>query len=64
MLDYLNNLRIEHMCNILKMPIEKCLFPTDYLESNSTSSIFWRITKYLNHKDIRRKVKMLSHLHR
>lgn len=64
MLDYLNNLRIEHLSNILHMPSVKSIFPEDYLLSGSGSSIFWQISKYLPQEELRRKVKMLSHLHR
>lgn len=64
MLDYLSNMRIEHVLNVLKMPAEKCSFPDNFLQEGSSSGLFWHVMKYLKPKEIRRKIKMLSHMHR
>jgi len=64
MLDYLNNMRLEHMVSILCMPPDKCTFHADFCVRGSQSYVFWLIIRFLNPKDLRRKVKMLSHMHR
>lgn len=64
MLDYLNNLRLEHMVSILCMPPEKCCFPPDFCSYGTSSGIFWIIMKFLPLRDLKRKIKLLSHMHR
>ena len=64
MIDYLQNLRVDSMTQILCMPPLKCVFDEDYCLNGSSSLLFWKVSKFLNLKDMTRKIKFLSHLHR
>ena len=64
MLDYLNNMRFENITHILSMPMDKCMFPVKFCKKGTSSYIFWNILKFLKAKVIRRKIKLLSHMHR